>query len=116
MKSFLSCLIFVSLAGLAHAEKLQVFIGTGSTEARGIYTCIFDTEKGKLSTPELAAEIEQPGFLALSPDGKFLAANDTLISTVDTVPAIPRRIAVSGRRASIRTVTVSPGDARGGST
>ena len=72
MKSLLSCPAILSVAGFAQAEKLQVFIGTGSKEAQGIYTCTFDTEKGKLSTPELAAEIERPGFLALSPDGKFL--------------------------------------------
>ena len=72
MKALLSCLAILSVAGLAHAEKLQVFIGTGSKDAEGIYQCTFDTEKGRLSKPELAAEIERPGFLALSPDGKFL--------------------------------------------
>lgn len=72
----MKALTFFALAilstGISQAEKLQVFIGTGSNEARGIYQCSFDTDKGRLSTPELAAEIEHPGFLALSPDGKFL--------------------------------------------
>lgn len=72
MKSLLSCLVILSAIGFVHAEKLQVFIGTGSKEAKGIYQCSFDTEKGTLSQPQLAAEIGNPGFLALSPDGKFL--------------------------------------------
>ena len=72
MRALLYCLAVLSAAGLSRAEKLQVFIGTGSKEAEGIYQCSFDTESGNLSTPGLAAEIERPGFLALSPDGKFL--------------------------------------------
>ncbi|MFK7849823.1 MAG: lactonase family protein [Akkermansiaceae bacterium] len=66
----LTALFALSSFGLA--EKLNVFIGTGSKDAEGIYHCTFDTEKGKLSKPALAAEIERPGFLAFSPDGKFL--------------------------------------------
>lgn len=71
MKSRIFCLTILC-AGIVHAEKLQIFIGTGSKDARGIYQCSFDTQKGRLTKPELAAEIERPGFLALSPDGKFL--------------------------------------------
>ena len=72
MKALTFFTLAILSAGISQAEKLQVFIGTGSGEARGIYQCAFDTVKGRLSTPELAAEIEQPGFLALSPEGKFL--------------------------------------------
>lgn len=74
MKSILACLTVLLCADLVRAEKLQVFIGTGSREAEGIYTCTFDTEKGIISTPVLAAEIDRPGFLALSPCGKQLYA------------------------------------------
>lgn len=72
MKSRFLCPFVLLLVSIVHAEKLQVFIGTGSNEAEGIYQCTFDTETGKLTKPELAAAIERPGFLALSPDGKFL--------------------------------------------
>ena len=74
MKSILACLALLFSADLIHAEKLQVFIGTGSREAEGIYTCTLDTETGMLSTPVLAAKVDQPGFLALSPNGKQLYA------------------------------------------
>ncbi len=74
MKCLLSCLAILSAAGLAHAEMLQVFLGTRSKESKGIYQCTFDTEKGQLTKPELAAEITDPGFLALSPDSEFLYA------------------------------------------
>lgn len=66
--------VLLLLSPIASAEPLQVFIGTGSNEAEGIYQCVFDTEKGKLTKPELAATINRPGFLVLSPDGKFLYA------------------------------------------
>jgi len=74
MKLPIVCLAMLSLAGLVRAEKLQVFIGTGSGDAKGIYQCQLDTQSGMLSQPQLAAEIGSPGFLAMSPDGKFLYA------------------------------------------
>ncbi|MGB0743535.1 MAG: lactonase family protein, partial [Opitutales bacterium] len=72
MKTILTYLSALLLASLSQAEMLQVFIGTGSKDAEGIYQCTFDTETGKLSKPKLTATLERPGFLALSPDGKFL--------------------------------------------
>ena len=59
------------------AEKFDVWIGTTQheqTESKGIYHARFDAERGRLSTPMLAAEIESPGFLTLDPTGKILYA------------------------------------------
>jgi len=61
-----------AMAEEAKAGKYWVFIGTGGKPAKGIYRCEFDTSTGKLSEPELAAEIGSPGFLAIHPNQKFL--------------------------------------------
>lgn len=74
MNALCCCLSALLLAGLSRAETLQLFIGTGSPDAKGIYQCQLDTETGMLTRPELAAEIGSPGFLALSPDGRHLYA------------------------------------------
>lgn len=75
MKGLLHLLLaLLALNTISHAGMLNVFIGTGSRDAEGIYHCSFNTDTGKLSKPALAAEIERPGFLALSPDGKYLYA------------------------------------------
>lgn len=54
-------------------ERL-LFVGTQTTPgtSKGIYTYRFNEQTGELSQKELAAEIEMPTFLALSPDGKHL--------------------------------------------
>jgi 6-phosphogluconolactonase len=64
-------------------EKLEtrqlLFVGTQTKPgtSKGIYTYHFDERTGELSHQQLAAAIEMPTFLALSPDGRHLyAANE----------------------------------------
>jgi 6-phosphogluconolactonase len=76
--SFL-CLFLVmpalTLAAPSLSKQNLLFIGTYSgAKSQGIYVSRFDSEKGDLSSPELAAEMKNPSFLALSPNGKFLYA------------------------------------------
>lgn len=70
MTTFLAALL------LTMPPKLNVFIGTYTSEngSRGIYSAEFDTATGELSEPKLAAELQNPSFLALSPAGKQLYA------------------------------------------
>ena len=65
--------IFVLVVGV-EAAPVDVYFGTGGREAKGIYRAKFDSDKGKLSDIQLAAEIKGPGFLALHPNGKHLYA------------------------------------------
>jgi 6-phosphogluconolactonase len=52
-----------------------VFIGTYTGgNSKGIYRAQLARSSGVMSPPELAAEIENPSFLALHPSGKFLYA------------------------------------------
>ena len=57
------------------ARPLLTYIGTYTgAKSKGIYMAYFDPGSGKLSPPELAAEIKNPSFLALHPNGKLLYA------------------------------------------
>lgn len=53
----------------------RLFIGTYTKgKSRGIYSATLDLATGQLGLPELAAEVPNPTFLALSPDRRFLYA------------------------------------------
>jgi 6-phosphogluconolactonase len=67
-------MLSTALLTTAHADSLNVYFGTGGGGAKGIYHSTFEPEQGQLSTPQLAAEIGAPGFLALHPDGGKLYA------------------------------------------
>src|SRR6266436_3629606 len=59
----------------AKPDKYWVFVGTyTSKESKGIYRLELDMETGKLSEPELAAEVVSPSFLAIHPNRRFLYA------------------------------------------
>jgi 6-phosphogluconolactonase len=55
--------------------ELLTFIGTYTRDdSKGIYSMRFDTGSGKLTPPQLAVETQNPSFLALHPNGRFLYA------------------------------------------
>jgi 6-phosphogluconolactonase len=64
-----------------------VYIGTYTERtpnaSKGIYAARFDPATGKLSTPTLVAELENPSFVAVSRDRRFLYA----VSEVGTADA-----------------------------
>jgi 6-phosphogluconolactonase len=65
----------VLLTGILNAAP--VFIGTSTGKnsgSKGIYVADFDPDTGKLSEPKLAAEYQNPGFLALHPSKPILYA------------------------------------------
>jgi 6-phosphogluconolactonase len=54
-------------------DKFRVYIGTYTgPKSKGIYRCELDLATGKLSTPEVAAEVTSPSFLAIHPNQKHL--------------------------------------------
>lgn len=62
----IACLLLSTLP----LSAIPVFIGTNTgpgTGSKGIYRAEFDPASGLLSEPVLAAEYQQPGFLALHP-------------------------------------------------
>jgi 6-phosphogluconolactonase len=71
------------LAGLALSAdppasgKYWVYVGTytgGKSASKGIYRCELDVKTGRLSDPQVAAEVASPSFLAIHPNGKTLYA------------------------------------------
>lgn len=66
--------LVLSVGSGAGAATLPVYFGTGGPGAKGIYRATFNSDTGKLSAAELAAEVGSPGFLALHPDGTKLYA------------------------------------------
>jgi 6-phosphogluconolactonase len=56
-------------------HKVRGYIGTYTKgESKGIYSFILDTENGTLSEPTLVAELENPTYVTISEDNKYLFA------------------------------------------
>ena len=66
-----------SLTTVTAADQHLVYFGcytNAKSGSKGIYVSRFDSAKGELSEPELAAETASPSFLAIHPSKKFLYA------------------------------------------
>ncbi|HET6573598.1 MAG TPA: lactonase family protein [Fimbriiglobus sp.] len=63
-------------AGPPASGKYWVYLGTYTAKngSKGIYRCELDLKTGKLTEPTVAAEVGNPSYLTLSPNGKFLYA------------------------------------------
>lgn len=68
-------MILVTLALALAQEKISVYVGTYTgKESKGIYRFDFDPKSGKAGEPVVAAEVANPTFLAVHPNGKKLYA------------------------------------------
>jgi 6-phosphogluconolactonase len=77
MKTTATIFFMIALACFASgAEPLRFFIGTYTAPngSKGIYTGQFDPERGTLTEPTLAAECNNPAFLAVHPTKPYLYA------------------------------------------
>ena len=59
-----------------HAHEVPFYVGTNSAPGKqtGILRCVLDSETGKIFAPVVAADVNSPSFVAVSPDGRFLYA------------------------------------------
>ena len=66
----------MTMLSSAHSREAVFYLGTSTnnSSSKGIYLGKLDTDSGKLGPITLAAEAGNPGFVALSPDGKLLYA------------------------------------------
>jgi 6-phosphogluconolactonase len=79
-KLLLVCTVLFLLSSIASGQKRTpnkpylVYVGTytNKTSSKGIYVFLFDPGTGKLSSLGVAAESEDPSFLAVHPSGKYL--------------------------------------------
>ena len=68
-------LIFLLVLTVPAAAETLVYLGTYTGgESKGIYRSTLDETTGELSDPVLAAELENPSFLVVSPDQNYLFA------------------------------------------
>jgi 6-phosphogluconolactonase len=75
MKRFLLLLLSLVLPASVSAREFLVYFGTYTgAKSKGIYVSRFDTDTGRLTEPELAAETRNPSFLAAHPNERFLYA------------------------------------------
>jgi 6-phosphogluconolactonase len=69
----LSLVVFATLFASAQKNSIPFFIGTYTGEgSKGVYRSHLDTITGKLSSPEIAATVENPSYLAVSGDNRTL--------------------------------------------
>jgi 6-phosphogluconolactonase len=69
--------VLVAVGSVVSAAEHWVYYGTytgGKDGSKGIYRSKFDDATGKLSAPELAAEMGSPSFVTIHPNKKFLYA------------------------------------------
>jgi 6-phosphogluconolactonase len=70
----LQCSVLPIDAGAASASTLVYFGTYTGTKSKGIYVSRLNPDTGHLSAPELVAEVTNPAFLAIHPNGRFLYA------------------------------------------
>lgn len=75
MMKKLICIGILGFAGSLAAAETFVYFGTYTRgESKGIYRSTMDLKTGQLSEPELAAEVTNPSFLDVHPNGESLYA------------------------------------------
>jgi 6-phosphogluconolactonase len=77
MRAFVTVVFSLVVLSTVFAESLPVYFGTytrGENSSKGIYRSVLNLKTGKLSDPVLAAEAQNPSFLEIHPNGKFLYA------------------------------------------
>src|ERR1700760_4748824 len=76
----LGCTLGLSLwATLLPARDYFAYFGTYTNAlSQGIYVSRLDADSGKLSAPQLAAAVENPNFVFVSPDGKNLYSSSSV--------------------------------------
>lgn len=73
--ALLLALLLFSACGNPAAEQLELYIGTYTAEgSEGIYRVIFDNANGTATAPELMVAVDNPSYLAFSPDNAYLYA------------------------------------------
>lgn len=95
------------LAAQASGDNLLAYIGTYTRQSsKGIYAFRFDAASGKLTPLGLAAEIQNPSFVAIHPNQRFLYAVGETNGGSVTSYSIDRQ---SGKLTKLNTVSAKGG-------
>ncbi|MCF7976275.1 MAG: lactonase family protein [Phycisphaerae bacterium] len=74
---FVITMLWLAALSSASADSCAVYFGTytrANQGSEGIYRSVLDLETGELSAPVLAARANNPSFIEIHPNGRFLAA------------------------------------------
>lgn len=103
VKILSSVLLCFAFAVAQAAGSCLVYFGTFTNEmSQGIYVSRLDEATGKLSKPELAAEVSNPSYLAISPDEKFLYAANECIDLDGKQTGAVSAYVIDGRSGQLR--------------
>lgn len=113
-RSFIKAATITSLASgplLSEVKSMEnsqlLFVGTQTGPAsKGIYAFHFDAETGELKGLGLAAESDNPTFLALSPNGKYLYAANDLTSFQGTASGSVSAFSMDRAEAKLKLINV----------
>lgn len=73
MRSILFLVSLLAALPSIQAAGVPLYIGTYTNQgSKGVYVARFDPATGAISKPELAAEVDNPTFLAIHPSKKYL--------------------------------------------
>jgi 6-phosphogluconolactonase len=69
-------LLVIAFPAVTYSAQERFYVGTytGPGKAEGIYTCVLDSDTGKLGPVSLAVKAHNPNYLALALDGRHLYA------------------------------------------
>jgi len=100
------------LLGVARAESVRVYFGTGG---EGIYRSELDLESGALSEPVLAVKTGGSGFLEISPDRRFVYATGGWNGDGDEAPGggAVNGFAVDAATGDLRSLNQQPSGGSG---
>ncbi len=113
-------LVIATLLGVAaaigatavHAQtpaKMRVYLGTYTGKnSQGIYLSTLDLATGKLSQPELAAELVSPSFLAIHPSGKYVYAVGEIAEFQGKKVGAVSALAVDGATGKLKLINQQP--------
>ena len=93
LPAYFSVAVLCCIPLQASAQLLDVWIGTGrANNSKGIYHATLNSETGRLSETNLAAEMSGPGFLAMHPNKSHLYA----VGSIESKPSVAA-FRISGR-------------------
>ncbi|HSD66696.1 MAG TPA: lactonase family protein, partial [Vicinamibacteria bacterium] len=107
-------LVAVAASAVAAEKPFTVYVGTYTDgTSRGIYRFTFDPATGSATEPVLAAEAQNPSFLALSPSGRFLYAVGEIGSFQGAKTGVVSAFAVDPGTGDLKLLNQQPSEGTG---
>ena len=95
-------------------SKMRVYIGTYTgPQSKGIYLSTLDLATGKLSAPEVAAELTSPSFLAIHPSGKYVYAVGEIADFQGKKAGAVSALAVDPHNGKLKVINQQPSGGAG---